>query len=87
MSIIGTLITLIILVIYYVVYKLEFSFIEQFKVEKKKKWPWKTDYNAWSKVVINGLFRTVFNSIFVNSICLTFYAWCYNWEFPWSFDP
>lgn len=90
MTVIGTILSLFILAIYYVIYKLQLSSIEQYKVEKNKEWPWKTNltnYLAWRKLVINGLFRTVFNSIVVNFMCLTFYAWCYGWEYPWSFDP
>ena len=87
MSIFGTVLMLATLGVYYCIYKMEFPFIEQFKVEKNKPWPWKTDYPAWRRIVVAGIYRSIFNSIFVNFICLSFYAWCYDWEFPWSFDP
>lgn len=87
MSIIGTVLMLVILGLYYIIYKLEIPFIEQYKVEKNKPWPWKTEYYAWRKTILHGIYRSVFNSIFVNFFCLSIYAWAYDWEFPWSFDP
>jgi hypothetical protein len=86
--VIGTILVYAILSIYYAIYKLEIPFIEQFKIDKEKDWPWKTDqYYNYRKIIINGLKRTTFNSTVINFLCMSLYAWVYGWEFPWSFDP
>ena len=87
-TVIGTAMVYAILAVYFLIYKLEIPFIEQFKIDQKREWPWKTDQHLeYRKIIMNGIRRTTFNSIVVNFVCLALYAWCYDWEFPWSFDP
>ena len=42
-TVIGTVLVYAILGVYYVIYKLEIPFIERFKIDKDKEWPWKTN--------------------------------------------
>ena len=70
---------LLINVFYYFIYRGEYAFFEQYKVEKDTPWPWKTDRAAWIKLVKKALVQCVFNNIIINFFCLTFTAWCYNW--------
>lgn len=35
--------------VYYFIYKYEFEFFEQYKIEKNMPWPWKTDPVGWKE--------------------------------------
>jgi hypothetical protein len=64
---------------YWIIYRGEYAFFEQYKVEKDTPWPWKTDPVGWRKLIKKAVLCCIFNNIFMNFLCLTFTAWCYNW--------
>jgi hypothetical protein len=45
----GTTMILSLNAIFWVIYRGEYAFFEQFKVEKDYPWPWKLDAEAWHK--------------------------------------
>ena len=53
---------------YWFLYRNEFAFIEQFKIEIDKPWPWKADPEGFRKQVINAFLGTMFNSTVTFSI-------------------
>jgi len=65
--------------LYWVIYRNEWEFFEQYKVEKDTPWPWKTDPVAWRKLVKKAVIQCIFNNTIMNFLCLTFTAWMYNW--------
>lgn len=71
---------------YWLLYRGEYAFFEQYKVEKDAPWPWKQDPVAWRKMIKKALAYCIFNNVIMNFLCLTFTSWCYNWQLPWRFD-
>ena len=51
----GASVILLINFVYYFIYKYEFEFFEQFKIEKNQPWPWKTDPVGWRKEATSAL--------------------------------
>lgn len=52
---------------WYLIYKLEHPWIEQYKVYPDRPWPWKENPEAWKK-----LFRKAVKTTFINVIIMTF---------------
>jgi hypothetical protein len=75
----GTSMILSLNAIYWVLYRLEWDFLEQYKVEKNHPWPWKIDPVGWRKLIKKAVAQCIFNNVFMNFLCLTFTAYCYNW--------
>lgn len=48
--------------VYYVIYKLEHPFFEQFKCQKDEKWPWKEDPKAWRELLSKTFKVVAFNN-------------------------
>ena len=67
--------------VYYFLYHFEFAFIEQYRIEKDKPWPWYIDEEAHRTKVIKALKWVLFNNIFTNAIISIVYAYFYNWSF------
>lgn len=82
----GTTMILALNALFWLIYRGEYQFFEQFKVEKDYPWPWKLDPEGWRKLVIRGTKQCIFNNIFLNAVCLTGTAWMYNWQIPWRMD-
>ena len=79
----GWMLSLIVCLPYWFLYRYEFSFIEQYKIEKHKPWPWYTDPDHRYKVV-KALSLMVFNSTITNALNQSFWAYMYNWSYPWK---
>ena len=52
----GTSMILSLNAIFWLIYRGEYAFFEQFKVEKDYPWPWKIDPVGWRKLIKRGLF-------------------------------
>ena len=57
--------------IYYVLYRFEFPFIEQFKCVSDP-WPWKTDPEGFRKQAIKGLVQCMFNNTVIAFFNMSF---------------
>ena len=65
--------------VYWVIYRLELPFFEQYRVFKEEPWPWKADPEGWRQKIIKAFLYCVFNNFFVNIGMLVIYSWLYNW--------
>ncbi len=74
--------------VYWVIYRSEIPWIEQFKVNKTEPWPWKKgegtpegEENArqWRKFIIKSIKNIVFNGVISNFVLMVSLAWMYNW--------
>lgn len=72
--------------IYWMIYKLEHPFVEQFKIDKDRPWPWKEDYESWRQLCLKALLMCVFNNTVINAAVLVTVCYAYNWQVPWPTD-
>ena len=79
----GSLI-LVINLFFWFLYRNEFPFIEQYKIEKDQPWPWKTDPEGWRKIVKKAIIVTLFNNTVVSLSGITLLACAFNWQVPWT---
>ena len=79
MSVLGTSYLPLINGFYFTLYYLEIPFLEQFKVQKGKLWPWKKEPHRWRQILVNAFSRAFFNNIVVIMIGLTGLCYMYDW--------
>ena len=69
-------------ILYWIIYRYEIPFFEQYKIEGDKPWPWKQDPEGWRRLIKKACFQVFINNTGVNITMLLIYGYLYNWQFP-----
>lgn len=61
-------------IIFWLIYRVESPFFEQYKIRPEDKWPWQADPKAWSELIRKTIMLVLFNTLVVSPCTVYVFA-------------